>query len=136
TDVEEGALATTATNYRLASVTKQFTAMAILQLIEVRKLRFDDTLSQLFPGFPDYGSAITVRNLLNHTAGLRDYENLISSSQSGQVHDRDVLELYQRQSSGSFTPGSRYRYCNGGYVLLGLIVEAISGETFASYLRN
>ena len=134
--MDEGVTASSATNYRLASVTKQFTAMAVMQLIEAGKLSFDDTLTTVFPDFPEYGSHITIRHLLNHTSGLRDYEGLIPSGQSEQVHDRDILALYKQQSSGSFTAGSRYRYCNGGYVLLGVIVETASGETFAGYLKK
>lgn len=135
-DLAEGTAATTATNYRLASLTKQFTAMAILQLAAAGKLSLDDSLTTLFPDFPEYGSRITVSHLLHHTGGLRDYEDLIPSSQTEQVSDRDVLALLMRQKSGMFAPGSQYHYSNGGYVLLGLIVEAASGETFPDYLKR
>ena len=65
------------TNFRLASFTKQFTAMAVMLLVHDHKLRYDETLTQIFPGFPAYGKNITVRNLLNHTGGLPDYEDLM-----------------------------------------------------------
>jgi CubicO group peptidase (beta-lactamase class C family) len=135
-DVEAEIPTTTATNYRLASVTKQFTAMAVLQLIEAGKLSFEDTLTKIFPDFPGYGDAITVRHLLNHTSGLKDYEDLIPGSVAGQLHDADILDIYRNQSSAASSAGSRYRYCNGGYVLLGLIVAQRSGETFAGYLKK
>src|SRR6266436_3304913 len=67
------------TNFRLASFTKQFTAMAIMLLVRDGKLRYDEPLSEIFPGFPAYGKAITIRNLLNHTSGLPDYEDLMDA---------------------------------------------------------
>ena len=70
------------TNFRLASFTKQFTAMAIMLLVHDGKLRYDETLTEIFPGFPAYGKTITVRNLLNHTSGLPDYEDLMLANRS------------------------------------------------------
>src|SRR6202162_5859375 len=68
------------TNFRLASFTKQFTAMAIMLLVHDGKLRYDETLAEIFPDFPPYGKSITIRNLLNHTSGLPDYEDLMGST--------------------------------------------------------
>lgn len=124
------------TNFRLASVSKQFTAVAVLILIEQGKLSFETRLTDLFPGFPAYGRNITIRHLLNHTGGLRDYEDLIPSTQSKQLSDQDVLELLKKQSSGYFTPGSQYRYSNGGYVLLGLSIEAVTQKRFATFANE
>lgn len=124
------------TNFRLASVSKQFTATAILILVEQQSLSLDSRLVDLVPEFPKYGKLISVRHLLNHTSGLRDYENLIPSTQTKQLTDEDVLQIFIKQESLYFTPGSQYRYSNGGYVLLGLIVERVTGKNFAQFLKE
>ena len=124
------------TNFRLASVTKQFTAMAIMMLAEEGALSLDDTLPRFFRDFPPYGHDITIRRLLTHTSGLPDYEALISPDTTAQLHDRDVLEMLRRQDKTAFRPGSRFGYSNGGYALLALIVESASRQTFAEFLRG
>jgi len=124
------------TNFRLASVSKQFTATAILLLVQRGQLSLDTFLVSVFPDFPSYGSKITVRHLLNHTSGLTDYEDLIPSTQVQQLTDQDVLNLLKKQNGLYFSPGSQYRYSNGGYVLLGLIVESLSGQNFAEFLEE
>lgn len=133
-NVEQKEAATAYTNYRLASVSKQFTATAIMILIEQGKLSLDTKLSDVIPTFPAYGKKITIHHLLNHLSGLKDYEDLIPSSQKDQLTDYDVLEIYKRQSSGKFTPGSQYAYSNGGYVLLGLVVEYVTHMGFSEFL--
>lgn len=127
---------TESTNFRLASVSKQFTATAILLLVEKGLLSFETRLSEVIPEFPSYGERITIRHLLNHTSGLIDYETLIPSSQSKQLSDEDVLNLLQRENSTYFHPGAEYRYSNGGYVLLGLIIERVTGQKFSSFLKE
>jgi CubicO group peptidase (beta-lactamase class C family) len=130
------------TNFRLASCTKQFTAMAIMLLVHDGTLRYDDRLSDIFDEFPEYGRAITIRNLLNHTSGLQDYEDLMPSPDPAvpveqiQIHDAGVLDLLNRQRSTKFTPGSKWAYSNSGYVLLGLIVQRISGKPFPDFLHH
>ena len=88
------------TNFRLASCTKQFTAMAVMLLVHDRKLRYEQSLTEIFPDFPDYGKHITIRNLLNHTSGLPDYEELMEVVSAGQpaqwtetrqIQDAEVL---------------------------------------------
>jgi CubicO group peptidase (beta-lactamase class C family) len=135
-DLEAGELADEATNYRLASLTKQFTAMAIMMLKEDGVLNYEQTLTEVLPDFPSYGSRIKIRHLLNHTSGLRDYEDLIPSGQREQVKDRDVVELLKRQTSTYFTPGSSYRYSNSGYATLAHIVQTVSGMRFAEFLEE
>jgi len=130
------------TNFRLASVTKQFTAMAIMLLVHDGKLQYDERLTDIFPDFPDYGRAITVRNLLNHTSGLRDYEDLMPPSdpnvpvEQQQIQDTGVLALLERQNSTKFSPGTKWEYSNSGYVVLGLIVEKVSAQSFPDFLRH
>ena len=123
-------------NFRLASVSKQFTATAVLLLIREGRLSFETTLTQAFGDFPAYGSEITVRHLLTHTSGLISYESLIPDSQTVQVHDRDVLRLLSIVDSTYFPPGSHFRYSNSGYALLALMVESVSGMPFAQFLRE
>ncbi len=120
------------TNFRLASLTKQFTALCLLLLAERGQLSLDDPLPRFFPGF----HCVTLRQLLTHTSGLPDYEDLIPAGATVPVKDRDVLELLRGQGSALFPPGDRFRYSNSGYALLALVVEAVSGMTFAGFLRQ
>jgi len=124
------------TNFRLASVTKQFTAMAIMILEEQGKLAYEQRLTEIFPDFPEYGSSITVRNLLQHTSGLLDYESLIPDTATVQVRDADVLDMMKKVDSTYFDPGKHYRYSNSGYAVLAMIIEKTSGITFARFLKK
>jgi CubicO group peptidase (beta-lactamase class C family) len=135
-NVEEKIASTTSTNYRMASNTKQFTAMAIMMLAERRKLSYDDRLSDFFPGFPDYGKTITIRNLLNHTSGLLDYEDLMPADTKTPLTDNDVPTYLKQQDHTSFPPGSKFQYSNGAFVLLGLIAEKVSGMDFREFLKQ
>jgi CubicO group peptidase (beta-lactamase class C family) len=132
--LEERIPATPATNYRLGSVTKQFTAMSILILKERGELSLENTLSDFFPKFPAYGKTITVRQLLHHTSGLIAYEDVMPETTTVQVHDRDVLAMMKTQDSTYFPPGTEYRYSNTGYSLLAQIVERVSEIPFAGFL--
>jgi len=132
------------TNFRLASFTKQFTAMAIMLLAHEGKLRYDETLTELFPDFPAYGKTITIRNLLNHTSGLPDYEDLMDAlekksgptwSPQKQIQDAEVLELLKKEKAGKFAPGTNWSYSNSGYVVLGLIVARVSGKPYGEFLQ-
>jgi CubicO group peptidase (beta-lactamase class C family) len=134
-NLEEKRKATPKTNYRLASVTKQFTATAILILADQGKLSLDDALPKFFPDFPAYGAQITIRHLLNHTSGLPDYEDHLPPG-SEPVLDADVLEILKRQERGEFPPSAQFRYSNSGYALLALIVERVSAMPFPEYLRR
>ncbi len=135
-DLEEHVAATPATNYRLASMTKQFTAAAVLLLAEDGRLSLDDPVRKWLPSLPPAADAVTVRQLLTHTSGLMDYEDLIPAATTEQVHDADVLRLLESQNSTYFVPGTSYRYSNRGYALLALIVARASGEDFAAFLRR
>jgi len=132
------------TNFRLASFTKQFTAMAVMLLVHDGKLRYDQTLTEIFPDFSSYGKNITIRNLLNHTGGLPDYEDLMDAeekakgliwSSENQIRDDEVVGLLEKQSSGKFPPGTSWSYSNSGYVVLGLIVAKLSGQSYGDFLR-
>ena len=135
-DLEHGVAATPATNYRLASVTKQFTAAAILLLAEDGKLGLDDRVRHWLPSLPPIADAITLRHLLTHTGGLVDYEDLMPPDLAVPLRDADVLRLLEREDRLYFPPGSAWRYSNGGYALLALVVERASGRTFPDFLRE
>ena len=131
------------TNFRLASFTKQFTAMCIMLLVHDGKLHYDDRLTDIFPAFPAYGKSITVRNLLNHTSGLPDYEDLwmkqypnTPEDKVPQIHDAGVLKLLERQTWGKFPAGSMWEYSNSGYATLAMIVERVSGMPFGEFLQQ
>jgi CubicO group peptidase (beta-lactamase class C family) len=131
------------TNFRLASLTKQFTAMAIMLLVHDSKLRYEDRLTDVFPDFPAYGKAITIRQVLNHTSGLLDYEAILEKQYPGvpdekipQIHDATVVELLKKQTTTKFPPGTHWDYSNSGYVLLAMVVEKKSGMGFGDFLRE
>jgi len=135
-NVETGEELTTAHSLRLASISKQFTAAAVLLLIERGKLDSSTTLTSIFPDFPDYGDVITIHQLLQHTSGLLDYESLAADSLDRQLFDRDVLHIMMEQDSTYFEPGSAFRYSNSGYAVLAMIVEEVSGQTFSGFLEE
>jgi len=133
------------TRFRLASVTKQMTAAAIMLLVRDGRLRYQDTLTQALPGFPAYGSAVTIRHLLTHTSGLPDYEQLMENAErekgpiwspERQIHDAEVLALVEKEAGGLFAPGTSWAYSNSGYVLLGLIAARAADMPFGDVLRE
>ena len=114
-DVEDRCPIGPTTNFRLASLTKQFTAMAIMILKEQGLLTYEQSLGDLIPDFPSYGRTVKIRHLLNHTSGLHDYENLIPDTRQGQLNDQDVIDILKRECTTYFAPGSQYRYGNSSY---------------------
>ena len=127
------------TDFRLASFTKQFTAMAVMLLAHDGKLRYDQALTEIFPDFPAYAHAIKLRHLLTHTSGLPDYEDVMDArlwTPDHQIQDEDVLALLQRQTAPKFAPGTSWAYSNSAYVLLGLMVAKVSGEPFGQFLED
>lgn len=140
-DVDAGIPASPATNYRLASITKQFTAAAILLLAEDGRLRLDDPVGRWLPSLPPAPGAATLHQLLTHTSGLLDYEDHMPGPAAdgavpAQLRDADVLRILDAQDRTLFPPGSAYRYSNSGYALLALVVERASGRAFQSFLRE
>lgn len=135
-DLEAGIAATPATNYRLASISKQFTATAILLLAEDGKLKLTDSVRHWLPSLPANDQGITIHHLLSHSSGLIDYEDLIPPGTTRQLDDGDVLRMLSAETRTYFAPGTGYRYSNSGYVLLGLIVERASGQRLPDFLRK
>jgi CubicO group peptidase (beta-lactamase class C family) len=128
---------TPASIFHVASVSKQFTAMSVMLLAADGKLSLDDDIRKYLPEVPDYGQRITIRNLLQHTSGLRDQWDLLAMARGRFDEDRitegDVLEIVSRQKALNFTPGSEYLYSNTGYTLAGTIVRRVSGKSLRDF---
>lgn len=126
--------------FRIASTSKQFTAAAVALLAEQGKISLDDPLSRFFPGFPAWANDITVRQLVHHSSGIRDYLQLAWLAGRGDdadhFTDQWVLELLARQRETNFVPGSQYLYSNSGYLLLAHIVEQASGQSLREFSES
>jgi CubicO group peptidase (beta-lactamase class C family) len=134
--LEYGVPITPSTVFHVASVSKQFTAMAITMLEEAGKLSADDDVRKYVPELADFGKTITVRHLLNHTSGLRDqWELLILSGwrMDDVITQADIMDRLARQRELNFAPGTRYLYCNSGFTLLAEIVSRVSGIPFTQW---
>ncbi len=138
-NVEYGIPNTPTTPFHMASVSKQFTAFAIVMLAEQGKLSLDDDVHKYIPELHDFGKKITLRHLLNHTSGLRDQWNLWSMS--GQrmddvIRQQDLMTLMANQTELNFTPGDEMLYCNSGYMLLSETVARVSGMPFREFMKK
>ena len=122
--------------FRIGSTSKQFTAASIVLLAEKDKLSLDDNLKSLFPDFPDYAKKITIRHLLNHTSGIRDYLQISYLKGLGDddyYTDDNVMKWLINQTDLNFSPGEEYLYSNSGYWLLGQIVKKVAGINMAEF---
>jgi CubicO group peptidase (beta-lactamase class C family) len=135
-DREHHAAVTTETKFRIGSITKQFTAAAILKLQEEGKLSVNDTLSKYIPDFPR-GNEVTLRHLLTHTSGIHSFTDKpgFMLQVTNAVTTADLIKSFKNDPY-DFDPGTKWLYDNSGYVLLGCIVEKVSGETYAAFLRE
>jgi D-alanyl-D-alanine carboxypeptidase len=135
--VEAHRPATASTVYRIGSITKQFTSAAIMRLIERGKLSLDDPMSKYLPDVPLHGHTVTIRQLLNHTSGIHSYtsEPEWQKTWSKDLTPRQIVAFVDKDTF-DFAPGTGWRYNNTGYVLLGMIIEKITGESYASYLQH
>ncbi|HSK17800.1 MAG TPA: serine hydrolase domain-containing protein [Longimicrobiales bacterium] len=139
-DLEHGIRNTPATIFESGSLAKQFTAAAIALLALDGKLSLDDDVRRYVSELPDYGQTITIRHLLTHTSGLRDWGSVAAIAGWGRdvrTHTHDhVLDILSRQRTLNFTPGTEYSYSNSGYNLLAIIVDRVSGMPFAEFSRT
>lgn len=138
-DLERRVPITPATVFDIGSTSKQFSAAAILLLQQDGKLTLDDDVRKWVPELPDYGTPITIRHLLHHASGLRDYITLLSlaGARTDDVTDADdALRILTRQKALNFAPGSEHLYSNSGYFLLSVIVERASGKTLQRFARE
>lgn len=124
---------TNSSNFRLASVSKQFIAYSIVDLIYKNKLSYNTKIIDIYPDLPKYFNKITIRNLLNHTSGIYNYES-IPHKDGEQVKDRDILTFLKNTDNTYFEVGSTYKYSNTAYVLLGLIIEDITHQSISEYI--
>ena len=139
-DLEHNIPNSTQTIFESGSVAKQFTAAAIVLLQQDGKLSLDDPVKKYIPELPDYGSPITIRQLLNHTAGLRDWGAVLGLTGAGRgerVITQDLaLDVIIHQRALNFTPGSEYSYSNSGYNLAAIIVERVSKQKFPAFVEE
>lgn len=135
-NVVAGAPVEPSTNFRLASVTKQFTATSILMLVDDGKLSLDDSIRQHFPGFPKFADGIKIRHMLQHTSGIEDYEPIYGNRFPEQVTDSGVVEIISSTDGTMFAAGSEYSYSNSAYAILAVLVEKLSGKTFPEFLHD
>ncbi|HEX7844297.1 MAG TPA: serine hydrolase domain-containing protein [Chitinophagaceae bacterium] len=129
---------TDSTAFHLASVSKPFTGVGVLKMVQENKLSLDDSLQQFFPGFPYH--VVTIKMLLNHRSGIPNYVYFMANSKWDKnvyVTNQDVLNfIFSDQPKLSFTPGTRFSYSNTNYVLLAMIIEKLSGKPFPVYMKE
>lgn len=136
-DLEHGVRLRPEDPFRIGSLTKQFTAVAILQLADQGKLSLDDELSKLLPDFPTGGRRITISQLLSHTSGIPDYTDTPGWQQFAR-QDRTPTQLLSlvRDKPAVFEPGSNWNYSNTNYAILGAVIEKVTGEPYGDYLKS
>ena len=139
-DLERNVENTAETIFEAGSVSKQFTAAAVLLLAREGKLSLDDPVRKYIPEVPDYGSPLTIRHMLNHTSGLRDWGSVAGiggwpRTSRAYTHSQ-VLDIVSRQRAVNFMPGTRYSYSNSGYNLSAILVSRVSGMSFAEFSRQ
>ncbi|HEX3919463.1 MAG TPA: serine hydrolase domain-containing protein [Caulobacteraceae bacterium] len=137
-DVEWGNPIDTDTVFRIGSISKQFTAAAILRLADEGRLSIDDRVEAHLPDYPLGGRTITLRHLLNHTSGIKSYTAIAEVMRDRGANDVSVAQIIDvfKDRPADFQPGERYLYNNSGYVLLTAVIEAVSGKRFETFLRE
>lgn len=138
-DAEQDVPASPETVYRIGSITKQFTAAAIMRLVEAGELSLEDPITAFLPDYPVQGHEVTLRHLLNHTSGIKSYTGLDESHWQREfrldlTHD-EVMELFA-ELPFDFEPGARYSYNNSAYYLLGVIIENVTGTSYPEYIER
>ena len=136
-DGERGVNNSDQTEFRLASLTKQFTAVGILRLVAQGKLSLDDTICRYIDTCPEAWQQVRIRHLLNHSSGIADYTDFLDFAQTeGQPATPNELLARFRDIPLAFPPGELYDYCNSGYVLLGMVIERVSGRSYADFIQQ
>lgn len=123
--------------FRIGSITKQFTAVAILQLMEKGKLSLQDSINKFIPDYPNQGYKITIEHLLTHTSGIRSYTNMkdFETKMTLDLKPTELIEFFKKEPM-EFAPGTKWNYNNSGYFLLGYIIEKVSGKTYPQYIEE
>jgi CubicO group peptidase (beta-lactamase class C family) len=135
-NLEYGVPINTRTIFEMGSISKQFTAYAILLLARQGKLSIDDDIHKYLSWLPDFGKKICISNLLYHTSGIRDYDQLLAmvgTTQEDVITREHLIKILSRQQTLNFVPGEQYMYSNSGYFLLGEIVRAVTGESLRQF---
>ena len=139
-DLDHNVPITADTVFHVASMSKQFTAAAIVMLAQERKLSLDDEVRKYVPELPDFGAPVTLRQLVHHTSGLRDQWELLGLAgwrySLDLITDDDVLSIMSRQKDLNFPPGSKHMYSNTGYTLLAQVVKRVSGQSFREFTTS
>ncbi len=137
-DIASRRPATDSTVFRIGSITKQFTASLIMQLVEQGKVALADSLTRFLPDYPVQGHDVRVFHLLTHTSGIKSYTSLGPrwSAHMGEAMPLDTLIALFKDEPFDFAPGARFLYDNSGYVLLGKIIEVVTGKPYATYLTE
>ena len=123
--------------FEIGSLSKQFTAIAIMMLLEEGKLGLDDPVTKYIPDYPTAGHSITIHHLLTHTSGVKDFTQVSGLNDIASI-DKTPLELidFFKNEPMDFPPGEQYKYNNSGYVLLGYIIEVVSGASYEDFINN
>ncbi len=123
--------------FEIGSMTKQFTAVSILMLAEQGKLKLDDEITKFIPDYPTNGNVITIHNLLTHTSGIKDFTSMKSIKDIARrdLSPKELVDFFKNEPI-DFKPGEQYKYCNSGYVLLGYIIEMVSGKTYEEFITQ
>jgi CubicO group peptidase (beta-lactamase class C family) len=134
-DLENSVPITTETVFRIGSITKQFTAVSVLRLMERGRIRLQDPITRFLPGFPTQGHTVTIHHLLTHTSGIKSYtgDERFEELSRRDLADEELLELFVHDTF-DFAPGEQWKYNNSAYYLLGMIIEEITGQEYADYL--
>jgi CubicO group peptidase (beta-lactamase class C family) len=139
-NLEYGVPITPSSIFHVASVSKQFTAMALALLVAEGKVAWDDDIRRYVPEVPDYGKTITLEHLVHHTSGIRDQWSLLSMAgwrwEGDVVKQEDVLIIIARQNALNFDPGTTYLYSNTGFTLLAVVVERVSGKSLREFTQE
>jgi CubicO group peptidase (beta-lactamase class C family) len=136
-DLENEVEATERTVYRIGSITKQFTALAIMMLAEQGKISLDDDLTKFVPDYPSRDHAVTIDRLLNHTSGIKGYTEMKQfwSEARLDLSHEETIDMFSA-APFEFAPGEKYQYNNSAYYLLGVIIEKVSGMSYADFLKE
>jgi Beta-lactamase class C and other penicillin binding proteins len=134
-NVEPKTPASAETVYEIASLTKQFTATAVMLLIEEGKVSLDAPAAKYQPDIPEKWRAVTVRQLLNQTSGIKNYTALPALAADKEYTPKEIIEAVAAEPL-EFTPGSAWRYSNTNYFLLGLLIEKVSGASYGEFLKK
>ncbi len=136
-NLKDGMPITSSTVFETGSIAKQFTAMAIALLADREKISLDDDIRKYVPEVADFGKPITIRHLIHHTSGLRNWEVLFKLvGYQGELTSGQVFDMVCHQRELNFYPGEDYTYCNSGYLLLAEVVQRVTGQSFRKWTKT